>query len=175
MDPIQTEENNSEKYSEKSLSIESKKNICTTCDKEFSSGISLRTHVYRVHKEGVQECDICKKHVKALKEHMKIVHSEDRESYKCDPCNKELTTKQVLEKHFQIVHHKILKNKCDLCTKAFSTRKSLISHIKKYHEKVKDFKCKQCDKEYFTQNALNCHVKDTQKKQTLLYHIIKVS
>ena len=164
MNTNQTKENCSE---QQSFSKESEKNVCTTCDSEFSSERILRNHICQVHELEIVECHLCKKHVTGLKKHIKIVHSEDTKLYRCDPCNKELTSKYALKKHFQVVHHRILDHKCETCEKTFSTKPSLIDHTKKYHEIVKDFKCKQCDREYFTANGLKAHVIDFHEKKVL--------
>ena len=93
-----------------------------------------------------------------------------KQSFNCDICGKNFSSKYHLFLHEQTVHNsdgnrgkEELKDlKCEICNKDFKKKKGLIDHIDRIHKhdisKVNQFDCNYCDKYYTTRGNLDRHV-----------------
>ena len=96
--------------------------------------------------------------VKTLKYHK---DNED-EPWKCNVCDKMLSSKKILRNHMDAFHAK--KGKTVTCTKCemmFATTENMYKHIRYIHMNTEAGKwvCKLCDKEFSTQGSLYIHNK----------------
>ena len=78
------------------------------------------------------------------------------DSFKCDVCDKVLTTKSNLFKHNRSVHEKI-SFICSLCNKSFSRKDAMKRHKKAVHERILDFQCKTCFAKFTKKTDLTRH------------------
>lgn len=92
-----------------------------------------------------------------MKRHGDSVHKKI--SYKCEKCNKNLSSKESLKTHIENVHDKKRIINCNLCDNKFSNNTSLQLHIKAVHEKSLEEKCEKCNKIYSTKKSLQIHIK----------------
>ena len=78
---------------------------------------------------------------------------------KCDICDKEFQTNNVLKKHLNGIHARMDEiHKCVICNKSFNTELAVTLH-NKTHERTKNNKCDLCDKFYSNASNLKIHVK----------------
>lgn len=124
---VELSESNSE--GEKNVVLSFQGVECQICKQTYSNEITLKKHVYNVHRMIRVKCRVCEKEVnkKSLDRHMKSVHSAKI------PPKKE--RKPVPEEE---------KIPCVLCTKKCLNLMSLQNHVKNIHE-AEQFKCSQCD------------------------------
>ena len=127
-------------------------------------------------------CEYCNSHFKtksALNNHKnkakyclvlqgKIEPKE--EVFKCNLCDKILSTKQKLELHKEKCKgkkEKIEEFKCDYCNKILSSKQYLESHIKKCEIIIEkeEFKCEYCEKILSTKQSILHHLNVCDKKK----------
>lgn len=99
-------------------------NVCTICNKKYSSLFSLRQHIKCIHvNQAIFKCKECDKRFSRkanLDSHMNV-HSNDKK-FKCDVCGLKLKTKANLRIHKKI--HSTDPNdliSCGICNKMFKT------------------------------------------------------
>ena len=76
--------------------------------------------------------------------------------FKCDQCDKDLSTKGHLQTHRRT--HNSSPQKCNQCGKMYKTMESLKKHIANTHSE-KRLKCDECEKMFSTTSSLNVHKK----------------
>ena len=143
----------------KTLKVTSKPRLnCQSCDKTFSSPMTLRSHMETVHEKIKLKCPSCDKQFTkyTLSSHIKIVH--EGVNFNCDSCGKGFATSQNLKNHVRIVHEKV-KIKCDSCDSTFGTSQNLKHHKRSVHEKIR-FKCNLCDSTFAQPHTLKMHIRD---------------
>ena len=143
----------------KTLKVTSKPRLnCQSCDKTFSSPMTLKSHMETVHEKIKLKCPSCDKHFTkyTLSSHIKIVH--EGVNFNCDSCGKGFATSQNLKNHVRIVHEKV-KIKCDSCDSTFGTSQNLKHHKRSVHEKIR-FKCNLCDRTFAQPHTLKMHIRD---------------
>ena len=160
---------------------------CEVCKTEFTTSAALRQHMETFHNGELMKCDLCgfeTRQKSAFDRHWSVheklaiktcevcefsttdkyfyerhmqKHSDFPPSFKCDYCDKVLTTKEGIRAHMKSVHQgKNLesKAKCHLCEKELSPK--LVSlHLARIHSY-----CKQCDQKFQTTNDILDHMKD---------------
>ena len=87
--------------------------------------------------------------------HLKIVH-EITQIFKCNICNKSLSTSSHLRRHVITTHEK-LKYKCDICQKGYVEKRSVDIHIKRDHNGIRDVPCELCGSKFSSQRDLFIH------------------
>ena len=81
------------------------------------------------------------------------------ETFICDICDKQFSTKQILQRHRVSLHEKEKDFKCDQCDAWFSSSNNheLIMHVNSVHNGFKKFICQWCNKEFSRKDALKRH------------------
>lgn len=142
---------------------ESKRVLCLTCDKSFSSDSHLRVHM-RIHNDNrpfhcsFKGCE--KKFITgySLKIHNRV-HTGDR-PYACTVCPKSFKTSGDLVKH-QRTHSGERPFKCSHCEKSFTTQDILKVHFRSTHSDDRPFKCHHdgCGKSFAVRTNYKNHLR----------------
>ena len=121
---------------------------CMPCEKAFSNGAKLKSHLKICRKQGNKNGlkTQSKNHVKVSKEPGK---------FGCDKCDKVYTTKAKLNRHKTIIHEKIRVN-CHQCGKDFNDGSALRSHIEKIHLHIR-YSCDVCERLFRSKTYLKHH------------------
>jgi len=103
------------------------------------------------------ECKMCGVYFNdkgAFMKHKKIAHKKPQ-SFKCEECSSEFTSKQTLKAHMQSFHEGI-KKVCSFCLKPVA---DLTRHVRSQHknEGKKDFPCDSCHTYFRTNFSLQRH------------------
>ncbi|XP_065086586.1 transcription factor grauzone-like [Ochlerotatus camptorhynchus] len=108
--------------------------ICETCGEQFRTKLGMERHIKRhqgVNPVGRVQCHICNKWVSGnprnLNNHIKIVHSEEDLSVRCDICQQMYPHERALYNHKRLVHTEG-KFECEFCGKKFKSKISLKEH-----------------------------------------------
>uniref|UniRef100_A0A7S2ZSQ5 C2H2-type domain-containing protein n=1 Tax=Rhodosorus marinus TaxID=101924 RepID=A0A7S2ZSQ5_9RHOD len=70
---------------------------------------------------------------KNLKEHIRVVHDQDR-PYGCTVCGRMFGTRNNMQRHMKMVHLGEKKFNCGTCGTGFSTKNCVIRHQRKVHK-----------------------------------------
>lgn len=92
-----------------------------------------------------------------LTTHKISVHFTKRRIFKCDICDKSVTTSQMLESHRRI-HTGEKPFQCELCKKSFTQGSHLHTHMK-WHSGEKEFECEFCGKKFSLKGNLKQHLR----------------
>ncbi|KAK4321845.1 hypothetical protein Pmani_007382 [Petrolisthes manimaculis] len=133
------------------------RHMCRYCGRMFKRRCDLLQHERR-HKSPALPCKMCGKVFKLPKDlaaHM-ATHSRERR-YKCNICNKELTTVRNLKNHITSFHHKQRTFVCQICNKSFSKSSSLQVHMRSVHTGERPFSCNICSKNFHDLALLKIH------------------
>ena len=138
---------------------------CVTCGKLFTNVVELYMHNGLDHSN--EECHLpimkkgfcnCNNILPKERPQKKKKPKKVRFKVKCDYCDKEFPTKQILERHINAVHLELKPHKCDICDKDFARKHECDQHIKNVHETVKRFECDECHKIFDKRCRLKHHV-----------------
>ena len=134
---------------------------CDICKKTGFSLLTFKNHNSIKHNENSLKvgCEICGKTFacqRYLNIHTSVVHKEKgikekKNSTRCDPCQRNYSSKGNLEQHIKRKHSTVEMVKCHLCGKdciPSSFKKHLDTHVK-----TMDFKCEPCGKEFKHENS----------------------
>lgn len=95
---------------------------------------------------------------------------QEQEVWSCDICNRNFSTKQILQRHRIALHDHNKDFKCDQCDQWFSSSNNheLIKHVNEIHNGFKKFICDYhgCNKEFSRRDALKRH-RQTHEAQKL--------
>lgn len=80
----------------------------------------------------------------------------ERESFKCEVCDKVLATKRTLIAHRRI-HTGDRPHSCHLCPKTFRISIGLRRHIRETHLQIRQYHCDVCDRGFTNQRNVNEH------------------
>ena len=104
---------------------------CDQCGKFFTKMQHLNIHIRRVHENKKDTCSICQKQFSSgLLRHLEIDHEGKR--FPCEYCDHQSTQKSSLKMHIE-AKHKGIKHTCNQCGKSFSQSGTLNIHIKTKH------------------------------------------
>ncbi|CAG9861663.1 unnamed protein product [Phyllotreta striolata] len=106
-------------------------------------------------------CDICKRTVRNLSNHVQKHHSSDNTNEEpkalCHYCGKLFKQQSNLDVHIR-THTKETPYKCSYCDMCVATRTRLVDH-ERTHTGEKPFACKFCGKTFKQHGVLNTHLK----------------
>ena len=79
---------------------------CEVCDKKLRSNIQLKLHIRSVHQKKTEQCDICFKYVRSLRQHKKCQHKKAN----CKYCDKQFDKYNAMDRNikkekYSNVHH----------------------------------------------------------------------
>ena len=77
---------------------------------------------------------------------------------KCPECSKTFSTKANQERHYKIVHLKMLLEKCDKCGEEFGDKRELNDHVRSKHLGL-FYACDTCDQKFTHKYTLQDHIK----------------
>ena len=72
--------------------------------------------------------------------------------------NKDITSKNGMERHLSTAHDGKKEFKCEMCDKVFSRKNNIKAHMESVHEGKKSFKCKVCDKNFSHKHHMIRHI-----------------
>lgn len=141
-DATQTEaaadDSETSKYEEPETKYPNTKHFfCCYCEKVFTKGCNLNSHIKAVHK-GVK-------------------------SFRCTSCSKCFSRNSDLQKHVDAVHKRLRPYECSRCGKRFSQKSSLKRHLEAVHEGIKSYQCAQCDSRFSYDVHLKRHIRAKHK------------
>ena len=136
---------------------------CEYCNTEFQSKSSLNNH-----KNKAKYCLVIQGKIEAKEE-----------VFKCNLCDKLLSTKQNLEVHKEKCEgkkEKIEEFKCEFCSKILSSKQKLEIHTKKCEIIIEkeEYKCEYCEKILSTKQSILHHLNVCDKKKDKEIEILKV-
>ncbi|KAI8432750.1 hypothetical protein MSG28_013709 [Choristoneura fumiferana] len=140
----------------------SKRHICGTCDKRFSSPGKLSQHVLSHTGELPFSCDLCDKRFNSkfkLVRH-NLIHSEAR-AFACSVCGKTFNRKDHLTNHVR-VHNPVKKlYTCERpdCRKSYTSLLSYRKHAALHSAEEGNLQCKICDEVFNTRQEIVYHLK----------------
>ena len=91
--------------------------------------------------------------------------SDKKKVFRCDECNKILTTKKGLKKHIDTKHKHLKPHTCDECGDKFAEAGNLNRHMHLIHYGTTRYTCDQCD--------FKCYTNDDIKRHLFSKHTIK--
>ena len=118
---------------------------CPQCDKVFSYGFSLQTHVKVKHAGVRYQCDKCIKIYTSMemkRRHMEEEHSVSREDtrmakiYGCPECGKAYAREDHLQRHREAEHYGA-QYTCQFCSKVYKYKAALLKHVNRKHQEQK--------------------------------------
>ena len=74
-----------------------------------------------------------------------ISRQQEKNSLKCEICDKEFKSNTGLKNHFNIVHKLMKEHQCNVCEKKFKLHRQIDSHVKIAHENKKYHKVYSVD------------------------------
>ncbi|XP_059055888.1 zinc finger protein PLAG1-like [Achroia grisella] len=140
----------------------SKRHVCTTCDKRFSSPGKLSQHVLSHTGELPFSCNLCNKRFNSkfkLVRH-NLIHSEAR-AFACITCGKTFNRKDHLTNHERVHNPAKRLYTCDKpdCKKSYTSSLSFRKHAALHSAEEGNLQCIICDEVFSTQQDIVYHLK----------------
>ena len=157
---------------------------CNGCSKTFDELWKYNKHYKTVHMKGKKEtCHLCGKSMvpNALARHIKTVHGDKSEVFKCDLCDYTTHHKRYIYDHKYTKHAKkreeegggFLPEKAafncpyDGCEKSYTIKTNMQTHIDCYHKtgliQYQEFPCEKCNSVFESPNFYLSHSQDVHK------------
>nr|KAG5695594.1 hypothetical protein BaRGS_032234 [Batillaria attramentaria] len=148
---------------------------CPYCEKSFDDFNFIRKHMRSFHSEKEYPCPDCNrfKRKDKLKEHIKRMHSAERETRLMTRPERQASSKKFIPKVSPTDYHRFI-YKCHTCLLGFKRRGMLVNHLAKRHPDVKpesvpelnlpilktqrDYYCQHCDKVYKSSSKRKAHI-----------------
>ncbi|XP_035787906.1 zinc finger protein 845-like [Anopheles albimanus] len=108
--------------------------ICAICGKVFRTKQAMERHIKEHRGEQLvdrMQCEYCKKWFNGkynLRKHIRFIHNEDGQVFRCDICQHESPNSRALQNHKQRIHVEE-KFQCTYCGKRFKRKPSLREHM----------------------------------------------
>ncbi|KAG6464491.1 zinc finger protein PLAGL1 [Manduca sexta] len=147
-----------------------KRHVCATCDKRFSSPGKLSQHVLSHTGELPFSCDLCEKRFNTrfkLARHG-LIHSEAR-AFACNVCGKTFNRKDHLTNHVR-VHNPVKKlYTCERpnCRKSYTSLMSYRKHAALHSAEEGNLQCKICEEVFPSRQEIVHHLKVHTGSRTL--------
>ncbi|KZC09926.1 Zinc finger protein 26, partial [Dufourea novaeangliae] len=104
-------------------------------------------------------CDKQFKDVAKLEGHVRYMHRNPNKMYKCDMCTTSWYSQKALETH-KVIHRPDYYFKCNICQVKYKREQSLRRHNLRLHsESSAMFICEHCGRKFFMKNDLAQHIK----------------
>ena len=136
--------------------------LCTECGKSYPSDKAVKNHMKYMHSapQAPCICNVCGKNFKnnnKLKNHM-LLHEPPTKP--CPFCDKLFETDHKVKKHIKANHLEDdqMLYQCNFCHKGFSRITSYESHMND-HKNIRPYQCHICDKAYRNSFDFQQHVK----------------
>ena len=155
------------------------KHICDICSNEFRSSIYLRNHKRTIHNitdekynnRYCQICPECGKSVDSLKQHMQLIHSNDK--LQCPHCEFQTPYKNNLKNHIENKHTGGNIKNCPFCGKLVkNVKRHLLSAKCDLPEEERNnpadmVECDRCSKQFKNLERLKKHIRDIHDKPAI--------
>ncbi|KAK7487447.1 hypothetical protein BaRGS_00021288 [Batillaria attramentaria] len=139
--------------------------MCEVCGHEFSSKVTLKSHMVTHTSDRPFKCRMCEatfRHYKSRYNHEKT-HTGKKE-HVCSTCGKSFYQKSNLVIH-TYTHSEERNWKCKWCSKAYPSEQGLRRH-EKAHIDLKPYKCSLCPADFRLAHRLTMHLNNHRRKAT---------
>lgn len=137
---------------------------CQECHQPFNDHEKLARHLEMSHNPNNPfKCEVCLKRLSsqsALCRHMKLLHTLQTKSFKCDECGKSFGRLEHFKNHTIMLHNPANPFKCGICRQTYSTKQSLDKHITRVHETERSMMCTFCNKAFSKRYILQRHIRN---------------
>ncbi|XP_030841610.1 zinc finger protein 37-like [Strongylocentrotus purpuratus] len=101
------------------------------------------------------------------RKHMRTIHEEYRQQYKCSTCGKIFEQKGLYITHVETHKDKTERQKyyCKICDKTYLSKYYYDYHMERHNDKSKLIECKTCGKTLTSKQSLERHINDVHIKQ----------
>ena len=108
---------------------------CDVCNGSFTTKRYLKLHIMAVH-EGKRpfQCNSCEATFTQKMEYIHFAGVHEGKKFRCDICEKNLTTKSGLSKHKKEIYDGDKPFKCKIFDATFSRKPNLYEHVKLIHK-----------------------------------------
>ena len=130
---------------------------CSHCSAEFKDVQQAKMHFINAH--NIEKPLKLNKDItskNSLERRISSVH-EKKQEFKCESCGKGFSKKCNIKPHMESVHEGKKSFKCKVCDKNFSHKHHMIRHIASVHETQKAFECESCDYSCSQMSSLKTH------------------
>lgn len=123
--------------------------ICLLCDKVYPCNEHLKTHVFSIHRNDVDDAS-------STNDESKMGHESDGKPYECKLCHKKFSRKQAMENHL-FAEMNLRRHVCEFCDKSYNYYSHLKEHLVTCHGE-KEFICGYCGRDFPTKKRFRDHV-----------------
>nr|XP_019527628.2 myoneurin isoform X1 [Aedes albopictus]XP_029731138.1 myoneurin isoform X1 [Aedes albopictus] len=134
--------------------------VCHICSEEFDYFEDLKHHCAQEHdtKCYVHCCNSRLDALHKVKDHI-LIHLKP-DTFRCNKCDKNFTTKTSLTRHLKTAGHLSANDQvfeCNLCSKKYPGQQMLDDHMQSHQNETTIHKCTQCPKEFTSFEKLAFH------------------
>ena len=135
-------------------------NVCSDCERVFSSFSKMKKHYIKEHQGVTFPCDQCDNvytEKYTLSGHKKGVHEGQRIKCEYEDCDKEFNFQSSYKDHVKKFHLNIKQyHNCSKCSYKSTNKTHLKRHIESKHEGLR-FECNECGKQFSSKKTLEQH------------------
>ncbi|CAK1588478.1 unnamed protein product [Parnassius mnemosyne] len=143
---------------EKEQSAENGGRACSQCGKLYKNANTLHMHFMLKHPEDKIEvqCTSCNKKYSSLLSLQKHVRYMHRYSHRCKACYRTFASSEILEQHG--ANCSKADTPCTVCGKIFNSKLALRNHLKYKHPETKKYCCHVCSRSFVSDRGLSNHM-----------------